>query len=83
MPNTLLIQGDEARLELTNKRLLRLRTYSRHLYSMKFFHFNSTSVERSVYCLTSVVEALKSFQYFSLNIRAAAIALHADLEVAQ
>ncbi|PSB27930.1 hypothetical protein [Chlorogloea sp. CCALA 695] len=45
---------------------------------MKFFHFNSTSVERPIYCLTSVIEALRSFQNFNPNIRAAAIALHAQ-----
>ena len=45
---------------------------------MKFLRFNSTSNQDRVYCLTSVIEALKSFQDFDPNIRAAAIALHAQ-----
>ena len=44
---------------------------------MKFPRSNSTLVQRPVYCLTSVIEALKSFQDHKANIRAAVIALHA------
>lgn len=81
------------------KHPLRLRTYSGHLYDMKY-DFNSTSIQSRIYCLTSVIEALESFKDFDPNIRAAAIALrakelginslhfyaialHAGLEVAQ
>ncbi len=45
---------------------------------MKFIHFNSTTFQGRVYCLTSVIDALKSFQDFSPNIKTAAIALHAQ-----
>lgn len=45
---------------------------------MKFIRFNSSTFQGRVYCLTSVIEALKSFQDFSPNIRSAALALHAQ-----
>ena len=45
---------------------------------MKFLRFNSSSVQRPVYCLTSVIEALRSFQDYKPNIRAAAIALYSS-----
>lgn len=45
---------------------------------MKFLRFNSTALQRPVYCLTSVIEALRSFQDYKPNIRAAAITLHAQ-----
>ena len=55
---------------------LRLRTYSGHLYSMKFIHFNSTSITE-IYCLTSVIDALRSFQDIYPNIRTAVKSVHA------
>jgi hypothetical protein len=45
---------------------------------MKFSAFNSTPRWRSVYSLTSVVEALEGFQDFELEVRAAAITLYAS-----
>lgn len=44
---------------------------------MKLLEFNSTSFQGRVYCLTSVIEALQTFQGFDSSIKRLAIALHA------
>ncbi|WP_373530825.1 hypothetical protein [Nostoc sp.] len=45
---------------------------------MKFFHLNSTSLQRRLYYLTSAIEALRSFQ---INIKEYAKSLNVTLWV--